>query len=66
MTLLPDGTFDLDDEGPRRGGAGGSDGPKRGGRGGGAGRGGRGGRQGGGGGADLPEKSFKRQGKDAK
>ena len=51
-----DGTFDLDGDGPKRGAGGGRGGKRDDGRGGGkAGR-----------GSDLPQKSFKRQAKDAK
>lgn len=52
---VQDGTFDLDNEGPKRGGAAGRGGKRDDGRGGKAGR-----------GSDLPQKSFKRQAKDNK
>ena len=51
-----DGTFDLDSDGPNRGGKAERGGKRDGGRGG-----GKGGR-----GSDLPQKSFKRQAKDSK
>jgi hypothetical protein len=51
-----DGTFDLDSDGPNRGGKAERGGKRDGGRGG-----GKGGR-----GSELPQKSFKRQAKDSK